>query len=55
MTENNPPIYQEVLDELKIDPEDQTFVDHEERFQAIKDASPSSILNEETNGRDEND
>lgn len=41
------PIYDAVLTELDIDPEEETLISHEDRFQIIVDAYPSKIL---TNG-----
>lgn len=44
MTENNPPFYQSVMDDLGIDPEMQTLVSHEERLQEVLNRHRSALL-----------
>ena len=42
--ENNPETYQSVVDDLGIDPELQTLISHDERFQEILDRHRSVLL-----------
>lgn len=44
MTENNPQTYEEVMRDLKIDPEQATLVSHEERLQGVLNAHRSKLL-----------
>jgi len=47
MSQMDTPIYDSVLTDLDIDPEEEVLIDHEGRFQAIVDANRSKILDQE--------
>ena len=44
MPDKDTPIYDSVVEDLDIDPELETVISHDDRFNKIKDAHPSDLL-----------